>query len=150
MEIYSMRQGHERWDETIAFAQKSEWSAGPYLAKMMRENRFLDWERVFAAFEDGQPVGYCDFTEYDEMPKENGFSPFIGFVYVDKAHRGHRISEKLIARAVDYARELGYSRVYIMSGEHGLYEKYGFEKIGEYKTIYGDVDGLFVLPLSGE
>ena len=30
-----------------------------------------------------------------------------------------------------------------MSGEHGLYEKYGFEKIGEYRTIFGTTDQLF-------
>lgn len=28
---------------------------------------------------------------------------------------------------------------YILSGEIGLYEKYGFVKIGDYKTIYGSI-----------
>ena len=31
-----------------------------------------------------------------------------------------------------------------MSGEVGLYEKYGFEKVGDYETIYDSVDQLFV------
>lgn len=138
-----MDSSHELWDEVISFAEKSKWSAGPYLADMMRKNSFLEWERVFAAFDDGQPVGYCNFTKHDEMPEENGFSPFIGFIYVDKAYRGNRISQKLIKRVLQYAGMLGYGSVYLMSGEHGLYEKYGFEKIGEYKTIFGDVDQLF-------
>ena len=30
-----------------------------------------------------------------------------------------------------------------MSGEVGLYEKYGFEKLGDYATIYGTTDQLF-------
>ena len=30
-----------------------------------------------------------------------------------------------------------------MSGEVGLYEKYGFRKIGDYGTIYGSVEQLF-------
>ncbi len=34
---------------------------------------------------------------------------------------------------------------YISSaGEIGLYEKYGFEKLGDYETIYGSIDQLFV------
>ena len=49
----------------------------------------------------------------------------------------------MINGACKYARGLGYEAVYIMSGEQSLYEKYGFEKIGEFETIYGDVDQLF-------
>lgn len=37
----------------------------------------------------------------------------------------------------DIAIGQGFSIVYIMSGEVGLYEKYGFEKIGDYAAIYG-------------
>lgn len=32
---------------------------------------------------------------------------------------------------------------YIMSGEQGLYEKYGFVKMGDFKTRYGTEDQLF-------
>ena len=38
--------------------------------------------------------------------------------------------------------------IYIMSGEIGLYEKYGFVKLGDYKTVYGSVDQLFVQTIS--
>lgn len=31
-----------------------------------------------------------------------------------------------------------------MSGEIGLYEKYGFIKLGDYKTVYGSIEQLFV------
>lgn len=45
---------------------------------------------------------------------------------------------------ISYAKELGYEKIYIMSGEIGLYEKYGFVKSGDYETVYGSVDQLFV------
>ena len=147
LEIFTMKPGDGHWDEITSFAQESAWPAGPYLAKMMRENNFLEWERVLAAYEDGIPAGYCNFTKYDELPEQYGFSPFIGFVYVDEAHRGRRISEQLIRAALSYAKTLGYDKAYVMSGEHGLYEKYGFVKIGDYPTIYGDVDQLFVIDI---
>ncbi len=49
----------------------------------------------------------------------------------------------MIGEACKYAKDIGYEAMYIVSGEHGLYEKYGFEKIDELETIYGDVDQLF-------
>ena len=80
----------------------------------------------------------------DELPEEYKFTPFIGFVFVDEPYRGKRLSELMIQSAILYARELGYEKIYIMSGEIGLYEKYGFEKLGDYETIYGSIDQLFV------
>lgn len=148
MEIEIMTDGHPFWEITIAFAEASSWKAGPYLARMMRSRAFRSSERVIAAVENHAVVGYCTFAEKDELPEECGYTPFIGFVYVDEKHRGKRISEKMIAAACDYGKSSGYGTVYLMSGEHGLYEKYGFEKIGDFKTIYGTTDQLFQKKLS--
>lgn len=41
-------------------------------------------------------------------------------------------------------KEIGYEKVYIMSGEIGLYEKYRFVKLGDYETIYGSIDQLCI------
>lgn len=49
----------------------------------------------------------------------------------------------MIQSIISYAKELGYEKVYIMSGEIGLYEKYGFVKLGDYETIYGYMEQLF-------
>ena len=143
-EIYLMKQGHPYWDATIALAERCSWRAGPFLAKKMKENDFLEWERVCAACVDGEAAGFCTFAEKDELPEGSGFTPFIGFVFVDEAHRGKRLSEQMIQSVLPYARGLGYEKIYIMSGEIGLYEKYEFEKIGDYQTIYGTTDQLFV------
>ena len=139
----AMACGHPLWDETIAFAEKCSWRAGPYLANMMRAKEFLPWERVVAAWEGGRVIGFCTFTEKDELPEKYGYSPFIGFVFVEEGSRGRRISEQLISCASEYARTLGFKTVYLMSGEKGLYEKYGFEKLGDYETVWGTVDQLF-------
>lgn len=143
LEISLTASGHPLWERTIAFARQCSWKAGPYLANMMRKNEFLPWERIVAACEDGRVIGFCTITEKDELPEEYGYSPFIGFVFVDEGSRGHRVSEKMISRAAEYAKTLGFGAVYLMSGEKGLYEKYGFEKLGDYETIWGTVDQLF-------
>ena len=139
--------GHILWDKTISFAQSCSWKAGPYLADRMKVNSFKGWERVVVAVENETIVGYCTFSERDELLNEYDYSPFISFVFVDEQHRGKRISEKMIRQTLSYAKSIGYRTVYIMSGEHGLYDKYGFEKIGDFHTIYGTTDQLFYIGL---
>ncbi len=102
LEMSAVDCGHPRRERTIAFAQQCFWKAGPYLANTMRENVVLPWERVAAACGDGRVICFCTFTEKDELPEEHGYSPFIGFVFVDGGSRGRRVSEKLISRAAEY------------------------------------------------
>ena len=92
----------------------------------MKENKFLDWERVFVACVEEKIAGYCTFAQKDELPEKYDFSPFIGFVFVDEKYRGNRISEQMINSVIAYAVKLG------------------FEKIGDFETIYNTVDQLFV------
>ncbi len=66
----------------------------------------------------GKVAGISIFTEKDELSVQYDFTPFIGFVFVD---------EQLISRQ-----------------EVGLYEKYGFVKLGDYEMIYDSIDQLFV------
>lgn len=139
-----MTQGHCYWNETLSLAAKCSWKAGLYLAEKMKKNEFAEWERVFAACVDGKAAGFCTLTEKDELPSKYKYTPFIGFVFADEQYRGKRLSERMIKSAISYARTLGYENIYIMSGEIGLYEKYGFIKLGDFETIYGTLDQLFV------
>lgn len=143
MEINVISYGHLLWDATISFADNCSWKAGPYLAKKMRNNEFEECERVIVATENDKPVAYCTFSLKDELPETSEYTPFIGFMFVDEKCRGKRVSEKMIEVASEYAKSTGYETIYILSGEVGLYEKYGFEKISDEETVYGTVDQLF-------
>ena len=144
MQIHEITNKHKNWNAAIEFAENCSWKAGKFLAKLMKENKFLGWERVFIACVEEKVVGYCTLAEKDELPEQYNFSPFIGFVFVDEKYRGNRISEQMINSVIAYAVKLGFEKVYIMSGERGLYERYGFEKVGDFETIYNTVDQLFV------
>ena len=150
MDIQLMQAGHPLWERTMVFARSCSWKAGPFLAGRMENNVFRDWERVAVAVEGGSIAGYCTFTETDELPEGSGYSPFIGFVFVNERYRGRRISEKMIRQVLAYAGTVGFRTVYILSGEHGLYEKYGFRKIGDCRTTYGTTDQLFAIDLPTE
>lgn len=143
MDIIMMRKDHPLWRKTAAFARACSWRAGPYLADRMDRGEFTDRERVIACLDGGQVAGFCTFSEKDSLPVGDPRTPFIGFVFVDEAHRGMRLSQKMIDRACLHAAELGYDAVHIVSGEQGLYEKYGFQKTGDIKTVYGTLEQLF-------
>lgn len=133
----------ERWWEVASFANRCSWGAGLTLAKMMREARFKDWERVFAAVCDGRIVGYCAFLETDCI--ENvPYGPYIGYVFVDEQYRGGRLSEKMIRAAMAYAASQGFEKVYLVSNHVNLYEKYGFEKIDAKVDVWGNLETIFV------
>ena len=147
MEIHIITNTHEKWERVASFAEKCSWRAGKYLAKLMRSNSFNDWERVFAAYDDNKIIGFCTLTEKDELDPKYPYSPLLGFVFVDETFRGRRISEKMIRKVVEYSKSIGYDKIYVMSSEKGMYEKYGFVFIGDYETIYSDKEQLFMLEI---
>lgn len=144
IETPALTRSHPLWMELIEYARACPWRAGPYLAEEMRADRFADWERVFCLLVDGRIAGFCDLTAKDEIEPSYPFTPFVGFVYVEESFRGNRYSQTMIEAAAAYARGLGFRRIYLMSGETGLYEKYGFRPLGLYPTIFGTNEPLFV------
>ena len=145
-EIVCLTAGHPLWEKVAEFAESCSWRAGVTLASFMRSGRFSEHERVFAAFIDGTPAGFCTLTDKDALDDKYGISPFIGFVFVEEQYRGRRLSEGLIKAALSYAGSNGTEKVYLTSEEQGLYEKYGFTKLGDgCDTIYGTKEQLFVI-----
>lgn len=130
------------WNETIDFAQNCSWKAGPQLAAGMVNNTFTDWERVFIAVAHTKVIGFCTLAKTDCIPDLN-VSPYIGYVFVDEASRGNRVSQGLIHCACEYAQSLGFEKVYLLSREEGLYEKYGFNKIDIVSDSNGEFEQLF-------
>ena len=143
MKIQTISIEQPLWDKTITFAESCSWNAAHRLAVRMRDNDFSGWERVIIACEDESVIGFCVFEERGYIPDIFDCSPFINFVFVDERYRGQRISEKMIRYALDYAKELGYKKVYLKSEHRGLYEKYGFTKIADFTPIIGRANQLF-------
>ena len=129
--IEALTSADARWTAVADYASACSWRAGMLLAQNMRSNAYHGWERVFVAWTDHDDIaGFCTLAERDCLP-DVLYSPYIGMVFVDERHRGHRLSERLIQAASDYAASLGHSRVFLVSDHVGLYEKYGFMKADE-------------------
>jgi len=143
MQIEPLTYESELWDRAAAYAGQCSWSAGKSLAKRMRTHGFSEWERVFVALDGGQIAGYCTLSGTDCLPDVT-YMPYVGFVFVGETYRGHRLSEKLILFALQYAKELGFNRVYLVSDHVNLYEKYGFVKVDEARAPWGAMETIFM------
>ena len=143
MEILTLYNKHELWAQASAYAEACSWSAGKKLSQLMNNNGISDYERVFVALENGNIAGYCTLLKTDCIP-DVLYSPYIGFVFVGEDYRGKRISEKLCGYAFRYAKSLGFEKVYLVSGEVNLYEKYGFIKIDEKLSDWGAMQSIYL------
>jgi len=101
----------------------------------MRENKFTDYERVLIVLESNTIAGYCTLAKTDCIP-DVIYKPYIGYMVVGEIFRGNRISDKLILCALKYAKGSGFKKVYIVSDQINLYEKYDFIKIEEKIYIH--------------
>lgn len=146
MIIKTINKNDPKWNEAIEFADKCSWRAGPFFAKSLKNDSYTDWERVFIAQDNDHIVGYCTFSKKDCIETDK-YTPFIGFIFVDEKSRGNRISQKMIDKVLLYAKEVGFHKVYIVSGELGLYEKYGFTKIDEMKDKFGNWEQIFCIEI---
>lgn len=135
------------WERVADYADACSWRAGQALARDMRSGAFTGWERVIAALDEGRVCGYCTVTKTDCIP-DVPYTPYIGFVFVDEAYRGNRLSEKMIRAAMDYLKSLGFDRVYLTSDHENLYEKYGFTVIDRKTASWGAEEKIYMRQLS--
>lgn len=142
IEVHRVAANTPLWTRLIDYAGHCSWVAGAHVAGMLRENRFSDWEAVFAAMQGEEIIGYCTFLKTDYYP-DNCYWPWISSIFVGEAHRGQGVCGLLIDAAIDYARTQGFRTVYIPSDMLGFYERYGFVRIDELTNYGGDVDNIF-------
>lgn len=130
------------YNEVIRYAKKCSWKAGASLASKMESDYFKDWQRVIVTLVDGHVVGFATIVATDSI-ENTGYMPFIGYVYVDSNFRGKRLSQKMINEAIKYLKSLGFKKVYIHSGEVGLYEKFGFKEIDKALNKHNELETIY-------
>jgi len=127
----------EHWIEEI---ERSDWRAGPFLGRLLREGGFFDAvgsdSRVLLLTEGDELISYCTFAEKDDI-QPTDLTPWVGFVYTFPEHRGHRYVGLLFDEVVHLAKERQIKEVYLSTNHVGLYEKYGWE----FFDMMDDMDG---------
>lgn len=101
---------------------------------------------VLLAYMDGVAVGCAGLKKYNDSDVE------IKRVWVEPDYRGRHIATELMYRIEDKAREMGFKRAVlqtrpIMEDAVGLYEKRGYELIGNYPP-YDKLEGAICMALN--
>lgn len=104
----------------------------------------------------GDPAGYvvagpCKLPVPDLEPGAGE----VRELYVLSGHQGRRMGTSLLEAALEWLAGLGRTPVYLgvwseNDGAQRLYDRYGFEKVGEYDFPVGQqLDREFILKLGG-
>ncbi|MFZ6624184.1 GNAT family N-acetyltransferase [Vagococcus fluvialis] len=134
---------NKEWNNVANQISQVSWRAGKSLSEKMHSNYFTDWERVIVGRNnEGKLTSFCVVSKKDGLT-DNTISPFIAYVFVSEEYHGYRLSEELLNIAVNYLKEQQFKVAFIVSGEIGLYEKYGYKKLKNRTTIHGDIENLF-------
>ena len=143
MQVKSISKDDNLRNILIQYCENCSRSAWPILAQKMKENNFLERERIFVATENGQIIWFCTFTKEDWIP-DCEYSPFVWFIFVDENYRWKRLSEQMINEVERYAKTLNFGKLYIASDHKWLYEKYWFEKCDENMDEMWRKETIFV------
>ena len=65
-------------------------SSSIFGAEKMEPNDFENNERALVALRDDDAAAFCTFTNRDEMPREYGCGPLIGFFFFSQNTGGPR------------------------------------------------------------
>ena len=111
--------------------QEADWKAINYLIYLLDNEDKLaeylgDYKKLYFMIENDEIVSLCTLSDRDCILDDNMY-PWIGFVYTYPKYRGKRYSGKLIDYVIEKAKEEGFNKVYVSTGEEGLYERFGFE-----------------------
>ncbi len=130
-------------EKLLAFVENCSWAeVREHTARQLRDWAFTEWECFFAAEAEGRVIGMASVMKEDYYPLPK-LGPWISTVFVSEPYRGQGIAGKLIARANDYLRDLGFEKSYIPSTHMGLYERYGYSYVREITNYGGGVDHLY-------
>lgn len=111
----------------IGFAKSCSFQGtGTYLAELLSYDELEADEKVFAAVSEDRVIGFaalmkCSCIENDDR------TPWFDFLFVDEKYRGQHIGSALIDAICRYAKQIGYSEIFLCTVSHSeYYKKLGF------------------------
>lgn len=139
-----------RWLAQIA---ESDWSAGQYLAQLLRDGQLKETvgatALVLLLTEGDRLASFCTFAPLDDV-QPTKLGPWIGFVYTFPAFRGQGCVRMLLEHAEGLATIMGREAVYISTGHTGLYERYGYAFLETAPDVQGEESRIYRKLLQAE
>lgn len=113
--------------ELIEFAKACSFQGtGTYLAELLSYNELEADEKVFAAVSEDRLIGFAALMECSCVENDDR-TPWLDFLFVDEHFRGQHIGSALIDAVCRYAKQIGYSEIFLCTVSHSeYYKKLGF------------------------
>ncbi len=131
--IVSLREEPEYLEQAIAYFQekwadeKNRMMYDDALRSSIPAKNFLpQWYLLL----DGQTIIGCAGLISNDFISRGDLWPWLCALYVEPAYRGKGCGGKLIGKAVEDARRLGFTHLYLCTDLSGYYEQYGFSYLG--------------------
>ena len=99
--------------------------------KYKQYNTLDEIREAIVVYQDGEPIGAGAIRAYDDATME------LKRVFVRPDHQGKGVGTMLVSSLINWAKELGYQRMVLETGEllaescH-VYRKLGFQRIPNY------------------
>ena len=133
----------ELQNKLLDFVKNFSWDeVKEHVSSVIKDWKFQEWETPFVAIINDEIVGMATIMKTDYYPLPEIY-PWISTVFVSEEYRGHKISERLIEFANEYAKEIGFDKTYIPTEYIGLYERYGYHYIKDIVNYGNGIDRLY-------
>lgn len=145
LKIISVRENPEYADIAIAYFQ----SAWPEVSGNMYEDSIkhsigakAPLPQWYLLLKDDKVIGCAGMITNDFISRGELY-PWICALYIDESERGHQYGSLLLDRARKDSDAMGFDDVYLCTDHIGLYEKYGFEYIGQGYHPWGEESRIY-------
>ena len=148
MEIFNYfdSENKQHWLSEI---QKADWGAAKFLAELLQKGIFMETlcepengGRLFLLTDGERLISFLSITRQDcirDMEK----IPWIGFVYTSPEYRGRGFCRSLMEYAEGQAKLQDYREVFVATDHIGLYERMGYEYIGNTADVWGEDSRIY-------
>lgn len=133
MKIISIRQNPAYKDKAIQYFQDHWKSVWPIIYEdaishaVQAKNDLPQW---YLLQMEEEVIGCAGLITNDFISRGDLY-PWLCGLFIHEHHRGHAYSSLLIDKAKADAKKFGYKDLYLCTDHVGLYEKFGFQYIGQ-------------------
>lgn len=121
--------------DLISYAKNCSFQGtGAYLAELLSDGAFEDYEKVYAAISNDRIIGFVAIVK-ESCVENNGNEPWLDFLFVDEKYRNQYIGLAFINKIGNYAKSIGFEFLYLCTLSHvDYYKRAGFKIL--YTTDY--------------
>lgn len=145
MEFINLKNNkHLNKDLLISVENNSDWTE---ILEWLKEqinivgvNKLPD---INLAYENDDLVGFFVISEKELIKEQLSYTPFLGIIMVFDNYRGKGYSKLMLNYITERIKILGYKELYLCTNHNNLYEKYGYNLIGNATYIWNETTKIY-------